>query len=141
MGWPALADLAKVPVSDRTNAGGWAGVVYAAIELCYAGGVCVNQMYDAATAECWCVPIDLARLILGARQPKHGPSRRVRRCTRWCGRCASERGPHEYPHPICQQDRWAAANPARSGTADNALIALCCVRPTFTGDRSACRRA
>jgi len=38
MGWPGLADLAKVPVSHRTNVGGWAGLAYAAIEPCYAGG-------------------------------------------------------------------------------------------------------
>jgi hypothetical protein len=34
----ALADLAKVPVSHRTNVGRWAGLAYAAIEPCYAGG-------------------------------------------------------------------------------------------------------
>src|SRR5215471_9461107 len=38
MGWPALADLAKVSVSHRTKVGGWAGLAYAAIEPCYAGG-------------------------------------------------------------------------------------------------------
>ena len=34
----ALAGLAKVPVSHRTNVGEWAGLAYAAIEPCYDAG-------------------------------------------------------------------------------------------------------